>query len=134
MASTPWIQRGFVAAGAVNILGVLLFSKGLTNAYLSELDPQVFSTFGLKVIIIWGLAYLAVGGCYREAKWVVAVFALEKLLYFAAWVIWMSQHRQQLGEIFDASPLTGTFFVIYGPNDLLFAVFFAWVFWRTHRD
>lgn len=133
MASFPWIRHGFVVAGAVNILGVLLFSKGLTNAYLSELDPQVFSTFGLKVIIVWGLAYLAVAGCYREAKWVVAVFALEKLLYFAAWVIWMSGHRSELGAIFDASPLTGAFFVIYGPNDLLFGIFFAWVFLRVHR-
>ena len=142
MTPSPWIHRGFVAAGAVNILGVLLFSKGLTNAYLSELDPQVFSTFGLKVIIVWGLAYLAVGRCYREAyptgsgqavRWVVAVFTLEKLLYFAAWVIWMSKHRSDLGAIFEASPLTGTFYVIYGPNDLLFAVFFGWVFWRAGR-
>ena len=133
MVSSPWIRRGFIAAGAVNILGVLLFSKGFTNAYLSELDPQVLSTFGLKVIVVWGLAYLAVAGCYRQARWVVAVFALEKLLYVAAWVSWMAQHRSQLGAIFEASPLTGTFFVIYGPNALLFGLFFAWVFLRVRE-
>ena len=143
MVSSPWIKHGFVAAGAVNILGVLLFSKGFTNAYLSELDPQVFSTFGLKVIIVWGLAYLAVGDSYRAGRspgerpakhWIVGVFALEKLLYFAAWVIWMSEHGSELGAIFARSSLTGTFLVIYGPNDLLFAVFFAWVFFRARRS
>ncbi len=134
MDDSPWIRHGFVAAGAVNILGVMLFSKGLTNTYLSELDPQVFSSFGLKVILLWGLAYLAVATTYRAAKWIVAVFVLEKLLYFAAWVIWMSAHRAQLPGIFETSPLTGTFFAIYGPNDLFFALFFAWVFFRVHKD
>ncbi len=133
MDSSPWIRHGFVAAGAVNILGVMLFSKGMTNDYLSGLDPQVFSSFGLKVIMLWGLAYLAVAGCYREARWVVAVFALEKLLYVAAWVIWMSEHGSELPVIFETSPLTWTFYVIYGPNDLLFGVFFAWVFFRARK-
>ncbi len=44
MPDSPWISCGFLAAGAVNVLGVLLFSKGFTNAYLSQLDPGVFST------------------------------------------------------------------------------------------
>jgi len=134
MVDAPWIRHGFVAAGAVNILGVMLFSKGLTNTYLSELDPQVFSSFGLKVILLWGLAYLAVAKTYRAAKWIVAVFALEKLLYFAAWMIWMSAHRADLPAIFEVSPLTGAFFAIYGPSDLFFALFFAWVFFRAHKD
>ncbi len=46
----------------------------------------------------------------------------------------MSGHSSQLGDIFEASPLTGTFFVICGPNDLLFAVFFAWVFFRVRTE
>lgn len=133
MASAAWISRGFQLAGAVNLGGVLLFSKGLTNAYLSELDPRVFSTFGLIVICLWGLAYLAVAGCYREARWVVAVFAVEKAVYFAAWVWWMIGNGSRLGEIFETSPLTGIFFAIYGPNDLLFGVFFAWVFLQGQR-
>ena len=46
MTESPWITRGFILAGAVNIFGILLFSKGLTDTYMSELDPQVFPTFG----------------------------------------------------------------------------------------
>ena len=133
MATSPWIARGFQLAGAVNLGGVLLFSKAFTNAYLSELDPQVFSTFGLVAICLWGLAYLAVAGCYRQAKWVVAVFVVEKLVYVTAWVAWMVRQGSQLPTIFETSPLTGTFFAIYGPNDLLFAVFFGWVFLEARR-
>ena len=55
MNASSWIPKGFLLAGAVNIGGILLFSKGLTNAYLKELDPQVFSTFGLVGILLWGL-------------------------------------------------------------------------------
>ena len=41
MAESTWISRGFLLAGAVNILGVLLFSKGLTNDYMSELERRL---------------------------------------------------------------------------------------------
>ena len=133
MTESPWITRGFLLAAAVNVLGVLLFSKGLTNTYLSELDPQVFSTFGLVGILLWGLAYVAMHESYREAKWVVAVFAVEKLVYFGAWVLWMTDHGSELSSVFKTSPLTGTFFVIYGPNDLLFALFFGWVFLKVGK-
>ncbi len=132
MTDSPWIKRGFQLAAAINVLGVLLFSKGFTNAYLSELDPHVFSRFGLLVIIVWGLAYLATAGCYRQAKWIVAVFAVEKLLYTGAWVLWTSRH--DLGAVFERSPLTGAFYAISGPNDFLFALFFGWVFLKVHRQ
>ena len=79
MEAPSWIPKGFLLAGAVNFGGVLLFSQGLTNAYLSELYPQVFSTFGLVVILLWGLAYVATAGIYRQARWLVGVFAVEKL-------------------------------------------------------
>lgn len=129
-----WISRGFKLAGAVNILGILLFSKGLTNTYLSELDPQVFSTFGQGCIILWGLAYIAAAGSYREARWIVAVFVVEKLAYVGAWIVWMADHASELPAIFEVSPLTGTFLAIYGGNDLLFALFFAWVFLTVNKQ
>ncbi len=66
--------------------------------------------------------------------WVVAVFVVEKLVYFVTWIVWISQHGSELSAIFDRSPLTGTFFAIYGPNDLLFGLFFAWVFLETRRS
>lgn len=134
MASSPWIPRGFWLGGAVNLLGVLLFSKAFTNSYLTELDPQVFSRFGLVVICVWGLAYCAAAGCYRDARWIVGVFVVEKLVYFVAWLRWMGENGSRMGEIFDTSPLTGTFYAIYGPNDLLFGIFFAWVFYATRGE
>ena len=134
MSAPRWISKGFWLAGAANLGGVLLFSKGFTNTYLGELDPQVLSTFGLVGICLWGLAYIAVAESYRAVKWLVAVFAVEKVIYFGVWVLWMAQHRTQLPTIFEASPLTATFLSIYGLNDLLFAVFFGWVFLHIHRD
>ena len=133
MNDPHWIPKGFLLAAAVNVFGILLFSQGLTNAYLRELDPQVFSIFGLLCILLWGLAYVATAKIYRQAKWLVAVFAVEKLVYFSAWVLWMSRYGSELPIIFEMSPLTWAFYVIYGPNDLIFAIFFGWVFFKVHR-
>ncbi|MEM7356856.1 MAG: hypothetical protein AAF657_38940 [Acidobacteriota bacterium] len=130
---SPWIPRGFRAAGAINILGILLFSRGFDNPVLSEWQPQVFSTFGQGAVILWGLAYLAVAHSYRHVKWLVAVFCLEKLVYGGVWIAWMAENSADLPTLLAASPLAGIFFTIYGPNDLFFALFFGWVFLRVHR-
>lgn len=133
---SPWIPLGFVLAGVANIGGVLLFSLGFSNARLTELSPVVLSPFGLLCIVLWGLAYLSVARGYRRVPWLVAVFALEKLIYAYTWVDWMREHGAQLPGLFADSPLTAVFFVIYGPNDLLFGLFFAAVaamrLWRRH--
>ncbi len=131
MSDSPWIARGFQLAAAVNILGILLFSLAFTNPRIGELSPQVFSTFGQGAVVLWGLAYLACAGCYRSAKWIVAVFALEKLVYFGTWVAWTLERGSELTSIFETSAVTGVFFTIYGPNDLLFGLFFGWVFFRS---
>lgn len=127
------ITKGFLLAGLMNILAVPLFSLGLTNRYLSELSPQVFSQFGLGMIMVWGAAYVAVAWRFREVRWLVAVFAIEKLIYTVSWFVWLAAHAGQLGAIYGRSPLTGVFYTIYGPNDLLFGLFFAYVFIRTGR-
>lgn len=131
--ASSWVRRGFLAAGAVNILGILLFSKAFTNPVIAAWDPLVFSTFGQGAVILWGLAYIAVARSYRDVKWLVAVFCLEKLVYGGAWLVWIARHGSRLPEVFESSRLAGTFFTIYGPNDLLFALFFGWVFF-TVRD
>ncbi|MDA7863098.1 hypothetical protein N9953_02090 [Akkermansiaceae bacterium] len=51
------LREGLFAAVAMNIGGVLLFSKGLTNEAINEADPVVMSNFGLVMIMVWGLAY-----------------------------------------------------------------------------
>jgi hypothetical protein len=127
------ISNGFWMAGMANILGVLFFSLGFTNRTLTELYPEVFSTFGLIAIILWGLAYIAVARSYASVRWLVGLFAIEKLVYVISWVLWMLAHGGELSAILARSPLTGAFYVIYGLNDLLFGLFFAWVFLRVSK-
>ena len=71
-------QYGFIAAGLANIVGVLFFSMGFTNESLNKASPVVMSNFGLLMIIIWGMAYLAVSNSYMHVKTLVGVFAIEK--------------------------------------------------------
>lgn len=121
-------QYGFIAAGMSNILGVLFFSMGFSNASLNATYPAVMSDFGLLMIIVWGMAYLAVSKQYMYVKALVAVFAIEKLAYVVSWCVWMFDYSASLPALLDESMLTGVFMLIYGANDLLFMLFFVWVF------
>lgn len=127
------ILLGFLAGGLVNILGVLIFSAGFTSDGLARLQPALFSDFGLVAIMLWGLAYIAVSRSYVAVPWLVAVFAVEKLAYGIAWLSWMSAHGGELGALFGQQPLSATFMLIYGPNDWVFCLFFAWVFLVIRR-
>mgnify|MGYP001032208927 CR=1 FL=1 len=51
------IGNGFIAAGLMNIGGVLFFSRVFTNEAINQADPVVMSNFGLLMIVVWGLAY-----------------------------------------------------------------------------
>jgi hypothetical protein len=126
MAVSPRVTWGFVAAGFMNIVGMLLFSKGLTNDYLIELSPNVFNRFGLLCVTLWGLAYLGTARGFRAAPALVLVFAVEKAVYTLTWFVWLADHGSSFGTIWERDPLTAIFYVIYGPNDLLFGIFFAW--------
>ena len=112
------------------MLGVLLFSRGFTNEALIARSPVVFSRFGLVCIVLWGLAYLAVARRYQHVPLLVAVFAVEKFVYAGTWIGWMARFGSELPGLFRESPLAAVFFAVYGPNDLLFAVFFAVVAFR----
>jgi len=124
---------GFRLAAATNILGVLVFSWGLTNERLTELSPIVFSRFGLISIMLWGMAYWAVASSYLAVPFLVAVFAIEKLIYVITWVIWIKEHGGELPSLFTESPLTATFFSIYGQIDLAFGLFFAFAAMQGFR-
>ncbi len=126
------LTRGFLAAGLMNLSTVPLFSLGLTNQYLSELSPQVFSQFGLGMVMLWGVAYITVAWRYRDVRWLVAVFAIEKLIYVISWFVWLAGH--ELSTVYERSLLTGVFYTGYGPSDILFGLFFAYVFIRTSSD
>jgi len=119
------IKNGFILAALMNF-SVLLFSRGFTNAAINEADPVVMSNFGLLMIIMWGLAYLSVATVNSNIKWVAGAFALEKLVYVVVWVKWLLGNS--LETVYSADTFAGIFYSIYGINDFIFMIFFAWVF------
>lgn len=121
-----FVKIGLIAAGLMNIGGVLLFSRAFTNVAVNAADPIVMSNFGLLMIAVWGLAYLGAAAVGSNIKWLVGAFALEKLVYVVVWVIWHSANS--VGQLFSKDAFAGVFFGIYGINDFVFMLFFAWVF------
>ena len=122
------IAKGFVLAGLMNILGVLVNSRFFTNAVIPEVDPVVMSRFGLLMIIIWGLAYISVSKNYDKVKWLVGVFAIEKFIYGSLWTNWILSNS--LADVYNKDTSAGIFYSIYGINDWIFFAFFLFVFIR----
>jgi hypothetical protein len=127
-----WTSIGFIAAGLMNIGGVLLFSRAFTNTAINDADPVVMSNFGLLMIVVWGLAYLGTAGVESGVRWIAGAFALEKLVYVVAWFQWMSANS--LAELYSKDLFAGVFFSIYGLNDFAFMLFFVWVFVVKRRS
>ena len=119
------IRNGFIAAGLMNIGGVLLFSRGFTNVAINNADPVVMSNFGLLMIVVWGLAYLGAAAITSNIKWLAGAFALEKCVYVVVWLKWLSENS--LAQLYAEDLFAGAFFGIYGVNDFVFMLFFAWV-------
>ena len=126
-----FIRNGFIAAGAVNILAVLTLSRAFTNHVIPETDPVVMSNFGLLMIAVWGLVFLAVANHYRSVKWVVGAFVVEKLIYATVWFRWITTH--DVTAVYDRDLFAGIFYSVYGLNDFIFFVFFAAVFYQLHK-
>ena len=120
------MKNGFIAAGLMNIGGVLLFSRAFTNTTINTSDPVVMSNFGLLMIAMWGLAYLGAAFIDANIKWLAGAFALEKLVYVVVWVMWLSANS--LPQLYAKDAFAGVFFSIYGLNDSVFMLFFTWVF------
>lgn len=129
----PGITKGFWLAGAYNIFGVLLFSKLFTNSLLSSLDPAVFSWLGLVAVILWGLAYCSVAKTYHYVPSLLLVFVVEKALYTVTWLMWLIKNGSTLPGLFSESPLTATYYSIYGAGDFAFGLFFLWVFIKCRQ-
>ena len=121
------ITRGFVLAGAVNVLGMLVVSKLFTNSLLHATDPAVFSWLGQVAIVLWGLAYWAVAKSYQHVPYLVLVFFIEKMVYAVAWLVWLLQNSHSLTSIASESLTTAIFFGVYGAGDFAFGLFFGWV-------
>ncbi|SHN01668.1 hypothetical protein [Polaribacter sp. KT 15] len=121
-----FIKKGFILAGCTNIVAVLILSRLFTNETINKYDTTVMSNFGLLMIIVWGFAYLSVSKNYYKVKWLIAVFAIEKLIYSIIWIQWRLSNN--VTPIFEEDKMAGIFYAIYGINDILFFVFFSYVF------
>jgi hypothetical protein len=119
------LKYGFIIAGLMNF-SVLVFSKFFTNPVIVELDPAVMSDFGLLMIMLWGVAYISINKSYQNVKWLVAVFAIEKIIYGINWINWLMNNS--LSDAYEKDLLAGMFYSIYGLNDWIFFIFFTYVF------
>ncbi len=124
--SRNFLRNGLIAAAAMNIGGAILFSKGFTNDAINDADPVVMSNFGLIMIVVWGLAYGGASAIRSNISWLLAVFAIEKLVYGVVWVRWFSSNS--LSSLYEQDLLAGVYYSIYGPNDFGFMLFFLWAF------
>lgn len=125
------VRMGLLAAGAMNIGGVVVFSRVFTNTAINDADAVVMSNFGLLMIVIWGLAYWGAASVPSTIKWLAGVFALEKLVYVVVWSNWISDNS--LAQLYARDLFAGLFYSIYGPNDFVFMLFFAWIFFLQRR-
>lgn len=119
-------KNGLIAAAMMNIGGVLLFSRMFTNTAINNADPVVMPNFGLLMIVVWGLAYLSASNIHSSIKWLAGVFAIEKLIYFIVWIRWLLENN--LASVYSTDLFAGIFYSIYGLNDFVFMLFFAWLF------
>ncbi len=124
------ISKGFVIAGLMNMT-VLINSRLFTNETIPKFDPVVMSNFGLLMIVIWGLAYISVAQKYQAVKWLVGVFAIEKLIYGCAWINWMMNNS--VSDVYAEDAMAGMFYSVYGINDWVFFFFFSFVFYRLTK-
>ncbi|WP_452223302.1 hypothetical protein [Lacinutrix chionoecetis] len=128
MENKKLLSIGFIVAGLSNIIAVPIFSKLFTNEVVNTTQPNVMSNFGLVMIMVWGLAYIAVNKNFEQIKWLVAVFAVEKIIYAYVWFQWLLKH--ELSTVYQQDNFAGVFYTIYGVNDFLFFCFFTYVFYK----
>lgn len=121
------VSKGFIVAGLMNST-VLIFSRFFTNEAIPAFDATVMSNFGLLMIFVWGLAYISVANSFENVRWLVGVFAIEKLIYGCIWVNWMLNNM--ISDVFEKDLMAGLFYSIYGVNDWMFFIFFLFVFVR----
>lgn len=133
MKKREWIKPVYLLAGFINIIGIPFFTKIFSNDYLSQIDPSTFSKTGLIVIILWGLAYVAVANNYTKVPYVSLVFGIEKIFYGIVWIVWINNNISEIPTIFRNDAITGVFYSVYGINDLLFGFFFLYVFFLVNK-
>ena len=127
------IQKIFWAAGIINIIGMLSVSLFFTSPYPGKYYPLVFSSFGMIVIMLWGLANIAVSSVYMHVRMLLFVFALERMAYTITWIIFIATSGSLIPVIFQESIITGLILGSYGLCDAAFSLFFTWVGLKGYR-
>jgi hypothetical protein len=127
-----YIPFVFITAGLFNILGILTISHGFQNTHVSTLFPEVFSTFGMICIMLWGGAYISVSTEYPKVPRILFIFFVEKMLYAGSAVYFWFVLQPDFYSMWDASPLTTLFYASYGIGDFLFGLFF-FIMWIKNR-
>jgi hypothetical protein len=118
-----------ILSGLLNILGALIFTKFFTHPIIVEQHPEVMSFFGMFMLMIWGILMLVMAFNYTSAPNILLVLALEKFIYVIVWVNWILGNS--LEEVFQKDVLSGIFYSIYGPNDLIFLLVFLFIYRKT---
>lgn len=123
---TTLIKKIMILSGLINIGGVLILSRFFSNEVINETDPVVMSNFGLLMIVVWGLVFIAMAPKWEHLKWVIGAFSIEKFIYGFVWIKWIMNNS--LTHVYEKDIMAGIFYSIYGINDWLFCFFYLFVF------
>jgi hypothetical protein len=84
-------HHGFIAAGLMNIIGVLVFSEySVILSFRNDLKPCQILVNDCSL----GFAYIAaVAKQFYQLKWLIAVFTIEKLIYATHWTNWILNNK-----------------------------------------
>ena len=133
------ISTLFYAAGFMNVVGLMVFNNCYftANVLAAEL-PEVFAVNSQYLVQLWGLAYLATAKRWMHVPHLCFVFFLEKMLYTYFWVDYIADEttRQKLVSMvinYD-DVQTGSFLLLFGINDFLFGVVFAYAAWIGYQQ
>ncbi|PNW27047.1 hypothetical protein [Formosa algae] len=120
------VKKLMYLSGMMNIGGVLVLSRFFSNKVINEADPVVMSNFGLLMIVVWGLSFLAMAPKWDHLKWVIGAFVIEKFIYGFVWTKWLMNNN--LSDVYEQDMMAGIFYTIYGANDWFFFIFYLIVF------
>lgn len=122
---TKLIRIVYYSAACANVIGVMIFSKGLTNQVLINTHPTLFSQFGILMIMIWGLCYFVCTNAAYDYASISLVFALEKLAYVVTWIRFI-QGDVDWSVLYEKDLLAGLFYSIYGVVDGVYLLLFLY--------
>ena len=75
------VKKLMYLSGIMNIGGVLVLSRFFSNKVINEADPVVMSNFGLLMIVVWGLVFIAMGGLGSAKPQRVVQYVIHTLVF-----------------------------------------------------